>query len=453
MRRAISGILAIGACGLAACEADDLSSSTTGTSTSTQTTTSTATGGSGGTTTTGAGGTGGEGGSGGAGGATTTSAGGGTTTTGEGGQGGGGGGQGGSGGGQGGSGGGQGGGGATGTLLVLAGGIPDSSARAATWSGAAGWTVDSFSPNFKEIALAPAEGGALAVLRYLSFNPPMGDNELWVASWTAVGGFGASAPTGAFAKDAPALAPHGVATMLAVLDTTNKHVFAQHEAGQLGPFGPVPAGMPGSQAFGPSGPALVPFGAASVYISYSGDDEKLYMSVKSGPGGAWTPSQQVPVSLTVNAHTPAVVVDGADDLHLFHVRKSDGRVCTASLITPQNAWNPEEAVHTDAITNRSPAAALLPNGDILVAWHGFDNNGIYFSRRQGGVWSAPVTVEEPAMPSSAPVVVVGLGGADAEILYTAGAKLRWARVSGTTATFGPDPGVSNVSSLAALVVP
>ncbi len=364
-------------------------------------------------------------------------------------------GQGGSGGGQGGGGGGQGGGGgggATGTLLVLAGGIPDSLATAATWSAGA-WSTTSVNLQFKDAALAPTEGGALAVMRRLSNNPPMGDDDLFLATWTSGGGFGAPATTGAAAKDAPALAPHGVATMLAALDTQNKHVFAQYEAGQLGPFGAVPAGMPGSQAFGPSGPALAPFGAASVYISYSGDDEKLYMSLKSGPGGVWTPSQQVPVSLTVNAHTPALVVDGADDLHLFHVRKSDGRVCTASLITPQNAWNPEEAVHMDAITNRSPAAALLPNGDILVAWHGFDNNGIYFSRRQGGVWSAPVTVEEPAMPSSAPVVVMGLGGADAEILYTAGAKLRWARVSGTTATFGPDPGVSNVSSLAALVVP
>ena len=57
------------------------------------------------------------------------------------------------------------------------------------------------------------------------------------------------------------------------------------------------------------------------------------------------------------------------------------------------------------------------------------------------------------MSASAPVVVTGLGGADAEVLYTADGKLRWARVTGTTVTFGPDPGVTNVKALAAIALP
>jgi len=349
--------------------------------------------------------------------------------------------------------GGSGGGGATSTLLIVAGGIPDSLAVQATWTAPAGWTKASINLQFKDAALAYSDGGPLAVFRRLSNNPPMGDNELYRSLWTDAAGFAPPTSMGSASKDGPALAPHGVATLLAVLDAQNKHVFAQYEAGQFGPFGAVPAGMPGSQAFGPSGPALAAFGPPALYIAYAGDNEKLYLSLKPGPGSVWTPSQEVPTSLVVNAHTPAIFVDGEDDLHLFYVRKSDGRICSTTLITPQNAWSGEVVVHPDAITNQSPAAALLPNGDFLLAWHGYDNNGIYFARRTGAVWSAPVTVEEPAMPSSGPVVVAGLGGADAEILYTAGAKARWSRVNGTTAMFGPDPGINNVSSLAGLVVP
>jgi hypothetical protein len=341
----------------------------------------------------------------------------------------------------------------TGTLLVLAGGVPASLGQAATWSGAAGWATSGINLQFKDAALAPVDGGAITVARRLSNNPPMGDDELFWAKWTPGAGFGGVTSLNKFALDGPALAPHGVATMLTALDNQNKHVFAQFEAGVFGPFGAVPAGMPASQAFGPSGSALAATGPASLYLAYAGGDSQLYYSSKAGPGSVWSPSSGSPTSLLANAISPSIFVDGAGDVHFFYVRQSDGRLCTITLLTPQNAWSGEEVVHQDAITGQSPSAAMLPGGDYLVAWHGFNNTGIYFSRHTAGAWTAPATVEVPAMSSSAPVVVTGLGGADAEILYTADAKLRWARVTGTTASFGPAPGVFNVTTLAALVLP
>lgn len=443
---------------VAGCSDDKLSGNTGGGTTTTETTGTTGgggatgTAGSGGQTTGGAGGTTGSGGmtsSGGTGGTTSSGGTGGTGGTGGMTSTGGSGGIGGAGGGGGGSGGAA----PTGTLLVLAGGVPASLGQAATWSGAAGWGISSINLQFKDVALVPEGTGALTVARRLANNPPMGDDELFWAKWTPGAGFGAVTSLNKFAADGPALAPHGVARMLAVLDTQNKHVFAQFEAGAFGPFGAVPAGMPGSQAFGPSGPALAAAGAASLYLAYAGDDSQLYISSKDGPGSVWTPSSKAPTAPIVNTVPPSLFVDTDNDLHLFYVRQSDGRICTITLITPQNAWSAEEVVHQDAITGQSPSAVLLPGGDTVVAWHGFNNTGIYFSRRKAGVWSAPATVEIPAMSSSAPVVVTGLGGADAEILYTADAKLRWSRVTGNAAAFGPDPGVFNVTTLAALVLP
>lgn len=347
---------------------------------------------------------------------------------------------------------GSGGGAATGTLLVVAGGVPGSLAQVVKWDSAAGWAPSSINLQFKKAALAAVDGGVLMVARRLGNNPPMGDDDLFRATWTPAAGFGAVQSMNAVAIDGPALAPHGVATLLATLDASNKHVFAQYEAGAFGPFGAVPAGQPGSQAFGPSGPALASVAGLSVYLAYAGDDSHVYMASKAGPGSVWSTSG-TPTSLVVNTAAPALVVDADADLRFFYVRSSDGRICSVTLITPQNAWSSEEEIHQDAITGLSPSAALLPGGDILVAWHGFNNQGVYFSRRQAGVWSAPVTVEIAAMSSSAPVVVTGLGGADAEVLYTADGKLRWARVTGTTATFGPDPGVTNVKALAAIALP
>lgn len=337
-------------------------------------------------------------------------------------------------------------------MLVVAGGIPDSLATAAVWNPGPGWGTSTLNLQFKKAALAWTGNSALAVFRRLSNNPPMGDDELYYGEWTPAG-FGALTSMGSVAIDGPALAPHGVATMLTVLAPFNQHSFLQYEAGMFGPSAAIPAGLPGTTAFGPSASTLVPFGIAGVYTAYSGADEKTYMCVKTGPGSIWSPSQMVPSSAVVNTLAPSMVVNTDDDLEIFYIRKSDGHICTVKLITPQNGWELESDIHPNAISGNAPAAVGLPGGDALVAWRGFDTQGIYFSRRTGGVWSDPVTVDVPALPSSPPVVLTGLDGADAEILYTAGAKLQWARVTGTSVTPGEDPKVTNVTSIAGLIVP
>ena len=98
---------------------------------------------------------------------------------------------------------------ATGTLLALAGGVPGSLAQVVKWDASNGWTPSSINLQFKKAALAPIDGGVLMVARRLGNNPPMGDDDLFRATWTPAAGFGAVQSMNAVAIDGPALlGPH-----------------------------------------------------------------------------------------------------------------------------------------------------------------------------------------------------------------------------------------------------
>lgn len=220
----------------------------------------------------------------------------------------------------------------------------------------------------------------------------------------------------------------------------------------FGPFGPLPAGMVQNQAFGPSASTLASDGVG-VYAVYAGDNALIYYSYKSGAGGAWGPSTQAPTSMVVNSMRPFAFVDAAQDLRIVYVRQIDNRLCTVKLITPQNSWTTEETI-ASATTSKQPSAAeVSPGGDMIVAYHGLINEGIYFVRGKDGVYGSIATVEVPAGTSSAPVVVRGLSGADAEILYATGGKLRHARVNGNAASPMDVAGLTNVTSVSATIVP
>ena len=122
------------------------------------------------------------------------------------------------------------------------------------------------------------------------------------------------------------------------------------------------------------------------------------------------------------------------------------------LITPQNAWTAEETVGT-AATGLSPAVAATAEGDFVVAYRGALNEGIHFVRGKDGAWGAATTIEVPQTPSSAPVALPGLSGADAEIVYATGGTMKHARVNGTQASLADVPGPTNVTNVAATIVP
>lgn len=339
----------------------------------------------------------------------------------------------------------------TGTLVVAAG--PNASAGEAHFDPVSGWATGPVSIDFSAVALAPKMGGgAVALLRRKSAVQAE-DNELFWATWAAGVGFGAAQKVGdfGFAKDGPDVAQAGVASVMTFLGTDNKHYYAQLDNGAFSPFGQIPAGV-GSQAFGPSASTLASDGVAGAYAVYAGDDAHLYYVYKSSPGGSWTTSSQAPTSLVSNALRPFALVDADQDLRIFYIRQSDNRICTVKLITPQNAWSAEETVGT-ASSSKSPSVAATAQGDFVVAYHGLLNEGMYFVRGKDGAWGAVTTIDVPATATTAPAAARGLAGADAEVMYATGGKLKHARIKANSATVADVTGPMNVTVVSAVVVP
>jgi len=222
--------------------------------------------------------------------------------------------------------------------------------------------------------------------------------------------------------------------------------------GRTGVQGYLRGGWGQKQALGPGEWVLAGDGKG-VYAWYAGDNAQLYYSYKSSAGGAWGPSTQAPTSTVINTVRPFAFVDAAMDLRILYIRQSDNRVCMVKLTTPQNSWSTEEAIASAATSKQVSAAEVSAGGDIVVAYHGLVNEGIYFVRGKDGAFANITTVEVPAAASSAPVVTRGLSGADAEILYATGGKLRHARVNGNAATPSDVLNLTGVTSVAATVVP
>jgi hypothetical protein len=345
--------------------------------------------------------------------------------------------------------GGAGGAGPTGTLLVLAG--PDQAA--AHFTPAAGWTVEGINLVFSGASLTPYETGALAVGRRVSGLPNENDQLMW-SVWKPGVGFGAVAPVNtSYTIGIPALGSFGFAALAVWISNDNKHYYAQIENGVVSPTTYLPAGMPQQQAFGPSAPTLATSSnSITVAVVYAGADSHAYHAEKNGPGSQWTPSGMVPGSLIENTIPPVAIADSTG-LQIFYVRQSDKRICTIKYTMPQNFWGAEEVLNTNAITGMSPSVTVTTLGDVLITWHGFNNEGIYYLRGKSNAWGAPVAVEVPATTSSRPVAVRGLAGADTELLYATGGKLKHARVNGGAAVITATPVQSTVTNVAATIVP
>ncbi len=317
-------------------------------------------------------------------------------------------------------------------LLALAGTGPAPGLFARFVPGS-GWTVAQAGTSLVEAGLTATPGGALAVVR--RDGPMMQDkNELAFATWSPgqpnaplnfadVGVFGVGI-------DGPGLAAVADTATLAFLGTDNKHYTALLTMNTWSPFAPLPAGMVQIQAFGPSAAALAG-GMSETYAAYAGDDGKIYYSAKASPGGAWQASAQASPPSVVNALTPSALVDDQGDLLLAYVRKADGKIGVAKLITPQNTWTTEVIVGAQAITGSEIALVRNDAGVYYIAWKGFGNQGIYAVRGTAhDKWGAPFTVAEPMTTSQPPALARGLVGADAELMFVTGGKLRHARLVG-----------------------
>ncbi|MDC0716032.1 hypothetical protein [Nannocystis bainbridge] len=317
-------------------------------------------------------------------------------------------------------------------LLVLAGAGP-TPALAARYVPGPGWTVAELDVDLGETALVATHLGALGVGRRAAADADA-ENELTFTTWSKgqpetwtsaqpVGAFG-------FAIDGPGLAAVGETVTLAFLGTDFKHYTALWTDGTWATFGPLPAGMPQVQAFGPSA-AVLASGPAETYAAYAGDNGKIFYNFKASPGGAWQSSMQAPPPLVVSGLTPAALVDADGDLLIAYVRATDGKIAVVKLLTPQNAWTVEAIVDDLAITASELAFVAVDDGAYYIAWKGYDDDGVYAVRGlDHDDWGAPFTAAEPATTTLPPALARGAAGADAELVYVTGGALQHVRLVG-----------------------
>jgi hypothetical protein len=293
------------------------------------------------------------------------------------------------------------------------------------------------------------DGDVVAVARQASADP-LQDDLLLGAVWSGGASAGFSGIGAAFStKGNPGLGGFVDAAQLVFLGQDNKHYGSVWTAGLFAPTGPVPAGMVQVQAFGPSA-ATITTNGNDAYAAYAGDDEHVYYVWKTGPGGSWAASSQVPSGLVKNALPPAIVLDGAGKVYFFFVRKVDAKVAFVTLTTPQMTWSAETLVDANALTQGAVTATRTSTGDVLVAWHGYNDEGLYFARGDEAGFSVPAAIELPAGASTLPVAVSGVAGADAEVLYGVGGNTaRHARLTGAQWDITSIAGVTAVSFVAA----
>lgn len=341
-----------------------------------------------------------------------------------------------------------------GTAVLALLGVGTQPGIAAMFTPGSGWTTEPAPMGIAEAELETTPEGAMAVIRRASAVPDQQD-ELFYARWQAQDPalFGMYEQVGAFgfAKDGPSLAAVADTITLAFLGTDNKHYTGHYTENGWAAFIKLPAGMVQLQAFGPSAAVVVP-GQVETYAAYTGDDARIYYSAKASPGGAWQASSGTPPPSVLGP--PVGVVDEEGDLILAYVRKNDGKIALIKLLTPQNAWAQEALVHANALTASEIAFIRLAAGSYALAWRGFDNDGIYLSTGTAyDDWATPVTIEMPAVTTTKPALVHGVHGADLEILYGAGGKLRHARLADGNAIPPVDvPGIAGATSVTATIV-
>lgn len=328
-----------------------------------------------------------------------------------------------------------------GTLMLVAG----TANLWASWSAGKAWSTGSVGAKVDRAALAalPAGNVGVAVRR--------ADGEL---VWSqGVPGAALSPPVtvGAASLGAPALVGQGSGAMLVWLGADHKHAWASVSGGSVGAASAIPGGTAGDQAFGPSPPAAAGYGGGGVFAAYVGDDGKPYLVDWPGGGAGFGVSTALaPAAPAQKAIGPVALGEEMNDV--YYVRQSDGRICLNRVSGASQVG--VEVLHDLAITGETPSAARASNGEVVVAWHGFDDGGIYFLRGKPGAWGAPVTVDLPAQATTAPVVTAGLSGADAELVYLRGGKLVHARIAaGKVIATEEVSQVSGATSLAAVALP
>lgn len=230
-------------------------------------------------------------------------------------------------------------------------------------------------------------------------------------------------------KAGPTLSSTGLGARVAFTDASDALLTAVFSAGSgFGVVGKLTSDPGGSTSL--AAPTTAAFGASDGSV-HAGTNEGVYFAAI---GGA---TEAISGAGSKKDIAPVLVFDGTGRPVVFYVRNSDSQLYV-SVRTAPGTWSAPTFVAQNAFTDRSPSVARLTGGDLVVSWHGKDNQGIYAARASNPVsgWGqGAIVVQETAPVASSPVVIAADGGAG-EILFVRGGVATRARLEGGAATVG-----------------
>jgi len=241
-------------------------------------------------------------------------------------------------------------------------------------------------------------------------------------------------------KNGPSLVTTGAAVRVAFTDASDGLLTATFAPGS-GFSAPVKLtnDAAGSTSFAP--PTTAAFGSVEGSV-HAGTDQGVYYAPLPGV------SEPIAGAGSKTDIAPVLVFDKAGRPVVFFARNVDSQLYV-TVRTGAGTWSTPTFVAQNAFTDRSPSVARLGSGDLLVAWHGKDTQGVYYARAADTLtdWGKPgLVVQEAAPTASSPVVVAADAGA-AEILFVRGGVATSARVDGAAVSVGSafGTGLSEIS--------
>ncbi len=229
------------------------------------------------------------------------------------------------------------------------------------------------------------------------------------SSWAAP----AVVEVGVTTDDVPAIASALDDTAVATfLGTDGKHYLARYTGSAFDPVDDPVGGTGPAQAFGPSSASIAVVDGETLVVQ-AGDDDQVYALETAGAG--WADAVAIDVGAAVVNLTPAVTaidpIHGGDALIVYTAESTQ----LYWSIRDGGVWSEPVAI-ASALSADPPALIATPQGAVL-AFRG-TNDGVYAATFDGDGWGAPELVVPIATKTgSTPAVASGAGDADAELAF------------------------------------
>ncbi len=242
------------------------------------------------------------------------------------------------------------------------------------------------------------------------------------ATWNVSNGFGVVSDIDG-TNTQTILSPAAVASANAIhvsyLEIGNGHEYeyAAYDGAAWNPKNEVVKNPTASLGF--CSPGLTVLGSSVIILNPGYGDELLYSRTRPiGPAGPWNMGYQFTTMMIpqlVDDVTPAIVpLSSGPELLVVFTEKMSGKALYY-LTRSAGTWSVAKPIPNASSIEVSLLA--LPIGGAILAYRHYTTNAIFWSRFDGTDWSPVADVKVGTTAKSKPVLALGAGDAEAELLF------------------------------------